>query len=185
MRVGHHRCVPIIFSERMEMPFSAILDWSTFSVRLKEAQLPALKTIVQGLDHAKLLRGLKLARSAIEYHVGQYDGADMLPLLLHQMHARLAAGPITRPLNVLPLLNDVDTDRDYDAEVHNEKTQCAHAVSTASAMAVDGVRWDCVSTDGYQASCSTQGAAVAAKQAARVSQRPRRCRKDLKARGWE
>jgi hypothetical protein len=47
-----------------------------------------------------------------------------------------------------------------------------------------GVRWDCVSTDGYQAGCSTKGAADAATKTATTAARPRRCRQDLVARGW-
>lgn len=147
-----------------------------------EAQIPSLKKIVLGLDHAKLLRGVKLAKAALEYHVGAYDGADMLPLLLHQMHARLALGPPVLPTNVQLLHSDVETDRDYDANLQNDKTQCAHAVSTASVVLVDGVRWDCVSTDGYQAGCSTAGAADAA---GRTTPRPKRCSDDLKAHGWK
>uniref|UniRef100_A0A7S3AU11 Exostosin GT47 domain-containing protein n=1 Tax=Haptolina ericina TaxID=156174 RepID=A0A7S3AU11_9EUKA len=178
----YYECVPILLSERMEEPFSQLLDWRLFSARMTEAQIPSLKKIVLGLDHAKLLRGVKLAKAALEYHVGAYDGADMLPLLLHQMHARLALGPPVLPTNVQLLHSDVETDRDYDANVRNDKTQCAHAVSTASVVLVDGVRWDCVSTDGYQAGCSTAGAADAA---GRTTPRPKRCSDDLKVHGWK
>jgi len=176
-----YECVPIILSERMEPPFAALLDWASFSARLRESQLPSLKAFVKGLDHAKLLHGVRRAKSALEYHVGGYTGRDMLPLLLHQMHQRLAAGPVASPSNVVALHNDVDTDRDYDAGLQNDKSQCAHAVSTSAALLVDGVRWDCVSTDGYQAGCSTKGAADAAR---RTTARPRRCRRDLAVRGW-
>lgn len=179
--VLYYECVPIILSDRMQPPFSELLDWSTFSARMPESGLGNLKSFVMGLDHARLLRGVRLARSAIEYHVGGYDGADMLPLLLYQMHTRLAAGPIVRPPNVRVVANDVDTDRDYDANLRNSDRQCSHAVSTAAAVVVYGERWDCVSTDGYQVGCSTKGAADAAR---RTTRRPRQCRGDLEARGW-
>ena len=91
--------------------------------------------------------------------MGSYTGLGMLPLLLHQMHARLAAGPIVTPSNVVALYNDVETERDYNAGLQSDSSQCAHAVSTAAALLVDGVRWDCISTDGYQAGCSTKVAA--------------------------
>jgi hypothetical protein len=100
------------------------------------------------------------------------------------MHARLAAGPIVSPSNVVALYNDVETERDYNAGLQSDSSQCAHAVSTAAALLVDGVRWDCVSTDGYQAGCSTKGAADAATKTATTAARPRRCRQDLVARGW-
>jgi hypothetical protein len=180
----YFECVPIILSERMEPPFAGLLDWSKFSARLKESQLPSLKSFVKGLDHAALLKGVRLAKRALEYHVGSYTGLGMLPLLLHQMHARLAAGPIVSPSNVVALYNDVETERDYNAGLQSDSSQCAHAVSTAAALLVDGVRWDCVSTDGYQAGCSTKGAADAATKTATTAARPRRCRQDLVARGW-
>ena len=85
------------------------------------------------------------------------------------------------PSNVLALSNDVETERDYNANLRSDKSQCAHAVSTHAAVRVDGVRWDCVSTDGYQAGCSTKSASDAA---SRTTARPRRCRQDLVERGW-
>ena len=177
----YYECVPIILSEHMEPPFASLLDWSTFSARLTEAELPSLKSFVKALDYDKLVRGVRLAKRALEYHLGTYDGDDMLPLLLHQMSERLRAGPIVRPPNVLALSNDVETDRDYDANLRNDKSQCAHAVAAHAAVKVDGVRWDCVTTDGYQAGCSTKGAADAA---GHTTSRPRRCRQELVDRGW-
>ena len=56
------------------------------------------------------------ARTALEYHLGGWTGRGMLPLLLFEMHARLAAGPIVTPppqRAVAALYNDVETERDY------------------------------------------------------------------------
>lgn len=83
----HYECVPVILSPNMREPWSNLLDWSTFSVRMSPttANLRGLKLYLMGLDYEKLARGVRAAKAALRYHLDAYRGDDMLPLLLFQM----------------------------------------------------------------------------------------------------
>ena len=76
----------------------------------------------------------------------------MLPLLVYAM-AQTVKTPIVRPPGVVQLYNDVETDRDYDLGLPNVQNQRAHAVSSKAGVELDGVPWDCKSTDGYMCAC--------------------------------
>ena len=140
----HFGCVPVILSPHMEPPFSSLLDWSTFSVRHDPKQMRSLKKTLLALDHAALQRGVLRARSALEYHLDGYTGADMLPLLLFGMHQRLAAGPIALPRGVRAvdeLYNDVSTWRNYDQGLDGRRSHIsAHRVESHAGLVVHAVR---------------------------------------------
>jgi len=143
----YHECVPIIMSQHMLPPFAHLLDWTQFSARLAPRDLPSLKTFVRGLDHAKLLAGVRRAKATLSYHLSSRPdaGADMLPLLVYAM-AQTVKTRIVRPTGVVQLYNDVETERDYDLGLPNVQNQRAHAVSSKSGVELDGVPWDCKST---------------------------------------
>ena len=61
------------------------------------------------------------------------SGADLLPLLLYEMHKR-AAVSIPPPRAVRELSNSVEAARDYDAGVPNVPSQKAHAVNATSSL---------------------------------------------------
>ena len=50
-------------------PWSGVLDWSTFAVRMEPtaANLKNLKAHLKTLDHAKMLRGVRQAKHALTY----------------------------------------------------------------------------------------------------------------------
>ena len=60
-------------------PWSNLLDWSAFSVRVEptRANLQGLKAQLRGLDYAKLARGVRRARAALRYRLDRYEGHDV------------------------------------------------------------------------------------------------------------
>ena len=56
-------------------PWSGLLDWSTFSVRMEptRANLLGLKAHLKTLDHAKLLAGVRAAKHALTYRLDSYQ----------------------------------------------------------------------------------------------------------------
>ena len=97
---------------------------------------------------------MRRAKATLSYHLSSRPdaGADMLPLLVYAM-AQTVKTPIVRPPGVVQLYNDIETERDYDVGLPNVQNQKAHAVSSKSGVELDGVPWDCKSTDGYMCSC--------------------------------
>ena len=91
-------CVPVFLSSWLP-PFSRILDWSTFSVRIPSLDLvPQLKAILLQQPHERLSANLPLALDALWYRAtGGYGGDDMLPFLLVEMAMALQAAE-ARPL---------------------------------------------------------------------------------------
>ena len=88
----YYECVPVILSPHMLPPWSEILDWSTFAVRLDPtaATLKGLKAHLASLDHASLFRNVRAAKHALTYQLDGYTGADLLPLLPCETHRRAA-----------------------------------------------------------------------------------------------
>ena len=131
----YYECVPVILSPHMLPPWSGLLDWSTFAVRLDPtaATLKGLKAHLASLDHASLFRNVRAAKHALTYQLDGYTGADLLPLLLYEMHKR-AAVSIPPPRAVRELSNSVEAARDYDAGVPNVPSQKAHAVNATSSL---------------------------------------------------
>ena len=168
----YYGCVPVILSPQMQEPWARLLDWSRFSVRLEptHANLRGLKQRLRGLDYESLAHNVRHARAALRYRLDKYDGHDMLPLLLHEMHAVLQT-PIGPPAGVSQLSNTVETDRDYNVGLQNVHSQRkAHSVETHAALALPGgEQWDCASFDGYMCECRKRDASG-------VPHRAHRCR---------
>ena len=161
----YYECVPIILSPMMLPPWSKVLDWSKFSVRMDPSRqnLLGLKAHLKTLDHAAMLRGVRAAKHALTYRLDSYVGDDMLPLLLWEMHkvARVPVPPYPG-LTVRQLANDIVTDKDYDVGLKNVQSQRAHDVRASASVSLtsssDGTTevWDCTTKDGYMCGCRKQ-----------------------------
>ena len=59
-------------------PWSGLLDWSRFSVRLEptKANLRRLGAHLGALDHTRLLAGVRAAKHALTYHLDGYTGRE-------------------------------------------------------------------------------------------------------------
>ena len=120
--------------------------------------IQALKGHLRTLDHAALRRGVMAARRALEYRLDGWSGEDMLPLLLYQMHQRLASFDGAMPAHVKQLYNDVSTSRDYNAGLDGDQnSMAAHLVESHAGLEVTqgGVtqRWQCSTFDGANCPC--------------------------------
>ena len=91
-------CVPVFFSAWLP-PFSRLLDWDRFSVRVPSLNLvPELKTFLERQPYEMLAANVPKALGAIWYRVeGGYQGDDLLGFLLVEMHLALRAAA-KRPL---------------------------------------------------------------------------------------
>ena len=82
-------CVPVVFSSMLP-PFSRLLDWSLFSVRVPSLNgIGHLREILARQDHAKLSANLDAASHALWYDLeGEHAsaGSGMLPFLLVEMY---------------------------------------------------------------------------------------------------
>lgn len=47
------RCIPVIASDGLMLPFEEVLDWKRFSVRLYEHELPDLGAVLAGVSPEK------------------------------------------------------------------------------------------------------------------------------------
>ncbi|EOD15787.1 hypothetical protein EMIHUDRAFT_119255 [Emiliania huxleyi CCMP1516] len=156
----HYGCVPVILSVHLEPPWSELLDWSTFSLRVHPSQIRSLKQTLlraEQENYEALHRGVLRARAALEYHLDEYTGRDMLPLLLWQMHRRLLDGPPAAPRGVRQVYNDVRTDHDYSAALAHARGRAAHVVEAHAELTVETEegkqRWQCSTYDACMCSC--------------------------------
>ncbi|CAM6113527.1 unnamed protein product [Calypogeia fissa] len=49
----YYECVPVIIADNFALPFSDVLNWSTFSVTIPESDIPNLKTILLNISDRK------------------------------------------------------------------------------------------------------------------------------------
>ncbi|XP_074276587.1 putative glycosyltransferase At5g11130 [Silene latifolia] len=48
-------CVPVIVSDNYTLPFSDVLDWTKFSVQVSVAEIPKIKSILEGISNRRYL----------------------------------------------------------------------------------------------------------------------------------
>ncbi|KAL3692601.1 hypothetical protein R1sor_006252 [Riccia sorocarpa] len=63
----YYDCVPVIIADNFILPFSDVLNWSTFSVTVPEAEIPNLKDILLGIPE-KSYRTMQRRLSKIRQH---------------------------------------------------------------------------------------------------------------------
>ena len=86
-------CVPAILSPSYLPPFSDILDWSKFSIRLHPSDIPSLPQKLLAHDYAELKRNLDDVKSLFSFCLPGANGRrlcddDGLPLIIYQMAQR-------------------------------------------------------------------------------------------------
>ncbi|KAK3039983.1 hypothetical protein RJ639_027173 [Escallonia herrerae] len=83
-------CVPVIICDHYVLPFSDVLDWTQFSIRIQVEQIVELKTILQGIPNGKYLRMQKRVRR-LQRHFKVNRPAqpfDVIHMVLHSVWLR-------------------------------------------------------------------------------------------------
>ena len=87
-------CVPLIISDGIELPFENVLDYSRFSLRVAEADIPRLPALLRAIPPhriAELQRGVRAVRARFGY-------ASIAPNELRISPNRTLAAPLLAPL---------------------------------------------------------------------------------------
>eukprot|EP00245_Coleochaete_scutata_P017723 TRINITY_DN8844_c0_g2_i1.p1 TRINITY_DN8844_c0_g2~~TRINITY_DN8844_c0_g2_i1.p1 ORF type:complete len:569 (+),score=92.94 TRINITY_DN8844_c0_g2_i1:160-1866(+) len=80
-------CVPVIIADGFSLPFSDTLNWSTFSVRVPEAQIPDLKDILSAVPEAQYIAMQKNLRVVRQHFVinDPPKSYDVFHMILHSL----------------------------------------------------------------------------------------------------
>ena len=149
----HYGCVPVILSDEWELPFSDILNWSLFSVRVPASEVSTLKSRLRSLDYQSLYTNVMKVRSAFVYHLHAYTGDDMFPFLMYSMYKTLKFEQKSlESRGIMNYIENIEPDRDYNRGVPSH----LHTVSAASSYEYKNKKWTCKTQDGYNAECSKQ-----------------------------
>lgn len=86
----YNKCVPVIIADGFVLPFSDILNWDSFSLHVKERDIPNLKTILQNITPEKLLSMQeKVARVQRHFLLHQPpERYDVFHMILHSVWLR-------------------------------------------------------------------------------------------------
>lgn len=83
-------CVPVILSDHYVLPFSDVLRWEAFSIKVEISQIPQLKEVLMGVPEHEYMR-LKEGLRAVRRHFVLNQPAqkfDMFHMILHSLWLR-------------------------------------------------------------------------------------------------
>eukprot|EP00253_Pinus_taeda_P009943 PITA_09943 len=86
----YSECVPVIISVDYVLPFSDVLNWTSFSVQIPLSEVPNLKTILQSIPvnrYIQMQRGVKQVQK--HFSINQpLESYDMFHMILHSIWLR-------------------------------------------------------------------------------------------------
>ncbi|XP_034682899.1 probable glycosyltransferase At5g25310 [Vitis riparia] len=86
----YSECVPVILSDHYVLPFSDVLRWEAFSVKVEASEIPRLKEVLQAISEEKYTR-LKEGVRAVRRHFELNQPAkkfDVFHMILHSVWLR-------------------------------------------------------------------------------------------------
>ncbi|XP_002989572.2 probable glycosyltransferase At5g03795 isoform X1 [Selaginella moellendorffii] len=86
----YNDCVPVVIADDFVLPFSDVLDWDAFSVKVLERDIPRLKTILQAIPTARYLE-MQARASKVRRHFRfnqPPERYDVFNMILHSVWLR-------------------------------------------------------------------------------------------------
>lgn len=83
----YYDCVPVIIADNFVLPFSDVLNWSTFSVTLPESEIPNLKSILSSISDRQY-RAMQKRLSKVRQHFLWNDEPvkyDVFHMIMHSV----------------------------------------------------------------------------------------------------
>ncbi|KAF5746193.1 glycosyltransferase [Tripterygium wilfordii] len=83
-------CVPVLISQHYVLPFSDVLDWESFSVRVSVSEIPSLKRILMEIPENEYLRMVKRVKQMQRHFVVNDPPKrfDVFHMILHSIWLR-------------------------------------------------------------------------------------------------
>ena len=151
MEAIYYGCIPVILSDHWELPFSHIVNWTKFSVRVMSNQYKNIKEIIRSLPYDEMHKNLKLVQPIFRYHLHSYTENDMFPIFIYETMKKINYIPVIP--NITIISNSIVTDKDYNIEMPL-KGRKAHNVNANSTFIINHEKeWSCSTRDGYFVNC--------------------------------
>ena len=86
----YSECVPVIISQNYILPFSDVLNWTSFSVQVSLSEIPNLKTILQSIPVNKYVQMQKNVKQVQKHFLINQPPKpyDMFHMILHSIWLR-------------------------------------------------------------------------------------------------
>ncbi|KAH7429326.1 hypothetical protein KP509_09G041800 [Ceratopteris richardii] len=86
----YNDCIPVIIADGFVLPFSDVLDWEAFSIRVSEKDIPNLKLILKAVSESKLKEMQERVRQARRHFLLNQPPQpyDLFHMILHSVWLR-------------------------------------------------------------------------------------------------
>lgn len=86
----HAGCIPVIISDNYVLPFSDVLNWSQFSIRIPIDKIPEIKTILEGISISEYLEMQKKVKLVRRHFVLNRPSQpfDVMHMVMHSVWLR-------------------------------------------------------------------------------------------------